>query len=119
MTIEEVPIVSFLKELMRRRNCPLSRLAADLGVSRTTVFRWLSGNAAPNIGSCRKLAEYSGVPAHEVVSIVCHLPRVLEQPDKWPEFGEYARRKYPKELDDDLIAVIENLIQRRRQNRLS
>jgi len=31
-----------------------------------------------------------------------------------PEFREYARRKYPKELDEDLITRIEDLIERRR-----
>ena len=119
MTIEEVPIVSFLKKLMRRRRRSSSQLAADLGVSYVTIFRWLSGRGKPNIRSCRKLAEYSGVPAHKVVSIVLNLPGELEQSDKWPGFGEYARRKYPKKLDEDEIAVIEDLIERRRQNRLS
>jgi len=35
-----------------------------------------------------------------------------------PEFGEYARRKYPDELDEGLIVLIEELItlQRNRQN---
>ena len=33
---------------------------------------------------------------------------------KLPEFREYARQKYPNELDEDLITMIENLIERRR-----
>jgi hypothetical protein len=35
-------------------------------------------------------------------------------PVEWPEFREYARKKYGKELDEDLIAMIEDLIERRR-----
>jgi hypothetical protein len=31
-----------------------------------------------------------------------------------PELREYARRMYPNELDDDLIIMIEDLIERRR-----
>jgi hypothetical protein len=36
---------------------------------------------------------------------------------EWPEFREYARKMYPDELDDDLITMIEDLIERRRQKR--
>jgi len=32
-----------------------------------------------------------------------------------PEFREYARTKYPRELDDDLVTLIEDLIDRRRK----
>ncbi|GAH49332.1 unnamed protein product, partial [marine sediment metagenome] len=68
--------------------------------------------------SCRRLAEYSGVPLEKVLSVVGHLPRVAEvEPPEWPEFREYARRKYPAELDEDLITMIEDLIERRRGKR--
>jgi len=118
MSTGEVPIVSFLKEVMRRRKCLPSQLAADLGVSHATVSRWLSGSDVPNIRSCQKLAEYSGVPVEKVLSIVGHLPRVAETaPPEWPEFREYARRMYPDELDEDLITMIEDLIERRRRKR--
>jgi len=118
MSTQEVPMVSFLKEVMRRRKRLPSQLAADLGVSHATVSRWLSGEDAPNIKSCRRLAEYSGVPVEKVLSIVGHLPRIAEKtPPEWPEFREYARRKYPAELDEDLITMIEDLIERRRERR--
>ena len=100
---------------MRRHRRLPSQLAADLGVSHATVSRWLSNRDVPNIRSCQRLAEYSSVPPEKVLSIVGHLPRMPEsEPAKWPEFGEYARRKYPAELDEDLITVIEDLIERRR-----
>ena len=118
MATEEVPIVSFLNELMRRRRRLPSQLAADLGVSHATVSRWLSSQDVPNIKSCRKLAEYSGVPLEKVLSIIGHLPRVAETASpEWPEFREYARQMYPNELDEDLISMIEDLIERRRQKR--
>jgi len=58
------------------------------------------------------------VPLEKILSIVGHLPGVAETaPLEWPEFREYARQKYPDELDDDLITMIEDLIERRRQKR--
>ena len=118
MNTQEVPIVSFLKEVMRRRKRLPSQLAADLGVSHATVSRWLSGADVPNTSSCRRLAEYSGVPLEKILSIVGHLPGMAEKESpEWPEFREYARQKYPVELDEDLITMIEDLIERRRQRR--
>ena len=115
MSTQEVPIVSFLKEVMRRRKRLPSQLAADLGISHATVSRWLSGADIPNTRSCRKLAEYSGVPVEKILSVAGHLPRIAEaRTPEWPEFREYARRKYPTELDEDLITMIEDLIERRR-----
>jgi transcriptional regulator with XRE-family HTH domain len=115
---EEFPLVSFLEEIMRRRKRLPSQLAADLGISHATVSRWLSGADIPSTKSCRKLAEYSGVPLEKVLSIVGHLPRVAETaPSEWPEFRDYARQMYPNELDEDLITMIEDLIERRRQKR--
>jgi len=118
MITEEVPLISFLKELMRRRKRKPSQLAADLGISHATVSRWLSGKDIPNPRSCRRLSEYSGVPVEKILSIVGHLPRIAEKPPaEWPEFREYARHKYPNELDEDLITMIEDLIERRRAKR--
>jgi transcriptional regulator with XRE-family HTH domain len=118
MSTEEVPLVSFLKEVMRRRKRLPSQLAYDLGISHATVSRWLSGADIPSTESCRRLAEYSGVPLEKILSIVGHLPRVAEVANReWPEFREYARQMYPNELDDDLITMIEDLIERRRQKR--
>ena len=107
-------MVSFLKDLMRRRKCKPIKLAADLSISHATVSRWLSGADIPNTRSCLRLAEYSGVPVEKVLAIVGYLPRVAESsPAEWPEFREYASQKYPNELDEDLIAIIEDLIERR------
>jgi transcriptional regulator with XRE-family HTH domain len=107
--------ISFLKEVMRRRQRKPSQLAAEMGISHATVSRWLSGRDIPNTGSCQRLADYSGVPVHKVLAIVGHISRVAERPAaEWPEFREYALNKYPAELDEDLITMIEDLIERRR-----
>ena len=116
MSTQEVPIVSFLKEVMRRRKRLPSQLATDLGVSHATVSRWLSGDDIPNPRSCQRLAEYSGVPLERVFSIAGYMPRIRDGgPAEWPEFGEYCRRKYPNQLDEGLVTVIEDLIERRRE----
>lgn len=107
--------MSFLQEVMRRRKRKPSQLAADLGISHATVSRWLSGTDIPNASSCHRLAEYSGVPVEKVFSVVGYLSRVAERPSaEWPEFREYANQKYPNLLDEDLITMIEDLIERRR-----
>jgi len=120
MVKKETSFVSFLQEVMRRRKRKASQLAADIGVSHATVSRWLAGYDIPNTTSCRRLAEYSGVPVENVLSVVGHMPKVSENKfADWPEFREYARQKYPNELDEDLITMIEDLIERRRQKKYS
>jgi transcriptional regulator with XRE-family HTH domain len=103
---------------MRRRKRKASQLAADIGISHATVSRWLSGYDIPNTASCCKLAEYSGVPVESVLFIVGHISKVAENKSAdWPEFREYARVKYPNELDEDMITMIEDLIERRREKK--
>lgn len=104
-----------LRNLLERRRLLPSQLAAELGLAHTTVSRWLSGAGVPSIRSCQRLAEYSGVPVEKILFIAGHLPKRAEKPPaEWPEFREYARNKYPAELDEDLIIMIEDLIERRR-----
>jgi transcriptional regulator with XRE-family HTH domain len=112
------PLVKFLHEVMRRRKRLPSQMALDLGISHATVSRWLSGKDIPSPRSCRRLAEYSGEPVDKVLGIVGHMPgKALRSTAEWPEFREYARQKYPDELDEDLIVMIEDLIERRRAKR--
>jgi transcriptional regulator with XRE-family HTH domain len=115
MNKTDSPFVSFLKEVLRRRKCKPNQLAAELGISHATVSRWLSGRDIPNTRSCQRLADFSGVPLPKVLALAGHMPGVAEKPaPEWPEFREYARHKYPAELDEDLITMIEDLIERRR-----
>ena len=92
-----------------------SQMAADLGVSHATVSRWLSGESVPNTRSCHRLAEYSDVSLEKALYVAGHLHGIdMKGPSEWPEFREYSRQKYPDELDEDLIIMIEDLIERRR-----
>jgi hypothetical protein len=50
------------------------------------------------------------MPLQKVLSIVGHIPKEEEPSADWPEFRQYARRRYPNELDEDLMTLIENLI---------
>jgi len=118
MVTKETPLNSFVEDLMSRRRRLPSQLAADLAVSPPTAGRWLTGKDVPNTRSCRKLAEYSGVPVEKVLSLAGHMPQVKKTvPSEWPEFREYAHRKYGDELDEDLIIMIEDLIERRRSRK--
>jgi transcriptional regulator with XRE-family HTH domain len=112
---DELDIISFVRDMMQRRNRLPCQLAADLGVSHPTVGRWLSGKDVPSPSSCRKLAEYSGLPLEKILAMAGHLPGLNHTaPADWPEFREYVNRKYPNELDEDVISIIEDLIERRR-----
>ena len=118
MRTKETPIVLFLKELMRHRGCHSTQMAADLGVSHAAVSRWLAGRDVPSIHSCQRIAEYSDAPLQKVLSMCYHMPRLVEAgPSQWPELRVYVQQKYPYELDEDLISMIEGLIERRRKRR--
>ena len=113
-------MVAFLRSLVRSRGITPSRLAKEMGVSHATVSRWLSGKDVPSPKSCERLAEYAGVRVEWLLSMAHYLPVLQTAGAKeWPEFREYARLKYPDELDDDLITMIEDLIERRRKKRES
>lgn len=118
MGTEDDALVIFLKELMRQQGLLPSQLASDLGVNHATVSRWLSGEDTPNLQSCQKLASYAHVPLEEVVCLAAGLPTPPDRDQaEWPEFRKYAKSKYPAELSDDLITMIEALIEYRRRRK--
>jgi len=115
MSRDNALLASFLKEVMSRRRRSPSQMAAELGVSHAAMSRWRSGHNVPNTRSCQRLAKYSGVPVEKVLSIAGHLPKIAEKETlEWPEFREYAYKKYQTELDEDLITMIEYIIERKR-----
>ena len=90
-------------------------LALVVGVSPSTLSRWIGGKQTPSPDSCQKLAEYLSVPVEEILTLAGHLePSHNMDIDSLPEFREYAQKKYTEELDEDIISMIEDLIQRRR-----
>lgn len=104
---------------MERRKLLPSQLAKDMGVSHPTFGRWLLGDDVPSTASCRKLAAYSGVPVEEILYMAGHLSEIRPVPTaEWPEFREYARLKYPNELDEEIITMIEDFIERRWEKKL-
>jgi len=110
-----VEFITYLQELIRRRRLLPSQFAADVGVSHTSVSRWLSGKEKPSFTSCIKLANYTGVPLQRILHIVGYLiPAEATPAIELPDFREYVNKKYPQELDDDLVTLIEDLIERRR-----
>ena len=118
MQTVESHLACFLKELMLRRRCTASRLATDIGVRHPTMYRWLSGRDVPSTNSCRKIAEFSGVPLMKILSYSGHAPDALEAlPDSWPAFGDYLRGKYPNRLSEGVITVVEGLIEARRHRK--
>jgi transcriptional regulator with XRE-family HTH domain len=108
------PSFSILISFQYRRRVYLpSQSAANLGLSHKTASRWLSGKNIPSTKSCRKLAEYNGVLLEKVVSIAGHLTRITKVAEsERTEFRNYAHQKHPDELDEDLITMIEDLIER-------
>jgi transcriptional regulator with XRE-family HTH domain len=118
MGVKNLPMTEFLKDLMTRRKLLPSHLASALNISHATVSRWLSGQDKPSITSCQRLAEFSGIPINKILAAANYLPDIKGSiPEEWPEFREYAQIKYGKELDEDLITMIEDLIERRREKR--
>lgn len=111
-------MVGFLRSLSRKRGVAPSQLAKDVGVSHATMSRWLAGKDTPSPKSCARLADYGGVSTEYVLALARHLPLLQTAgTSEWPEFREYARLKYPDLLDDDLIIMVEDLIERRRRKR--
>ena len=108
-------MVRFLNQVMERRRCKANQLADSIGVSGAAVSRWLSGKDMPNIQSCHRLAEYSDEPLIDVLHLAGHIPHGKNRNTRdLPQFREYARIKYDNELDEDVITLIEDLIERRR-----
>ena len=78
------------------------------------------GKDIPDIKSCRLLSEYSGVPVQRVLLTMGHIAETGDKENlNWPEFREYAHKKYPKILDEDIITIIEDMIERRREEKFN
>jgi transcriptional regulator with XRE-family HTH domain len=111
-------LINLLHNLMRIKKIKPNRLAMEIGVSHTTMSRWLAGKTTPDLNSCKNIARYAGVSPDKVMAAVGLLPATTPLPcADWPEFREYASRKYAKELDEDLVTLIEAIIERNRSSK--
>ncbi len=111
-------MADLLKDIQRQRGLSLRGLARESGISASTLSRWCDGKQTPSPQSCRMLADYLSLSAEHVLALAGHLrPLHRVTAEAWPEFREYAKSKYPEDLDEDTIAMIEDLIHRRRRRR--
>lgn len=110
------PIGSLIRSVILRKGISANELAKRIGVNHTTVSRWLSGKFIPNAKSCAAIATYSEMTVDEVLLIAGYISNsTVPSARALPDFRQYARVKYPKELDEDLITMVEHLISLRRQ----
>ena len=111
-------LAPFLKGLVEEKGISAKKLSVCSGVSAATVSRWLAGKDIPSPKACQRLSDCLGIPLMQLLLLADHLPYLPDKrPAAWPEFREYAKLKYPQELDDDSIAMIERLIEVRRDGR--
>ena len=101
-------------ELCNGKYANLSELARAMGIHRSLAYRVRQGKrkitATFIIGATKAFPEYN----LEDLFYVDSEAQPVKSSNKWPEFREYALQKYPKELDEGLITMIEDLIERRR-----
>ena len=111
-------IAAFLQDVQRQRGLSLRGLARETGINVSTLSRWSCGKQTPSPKACRMLADYLSLSTEHVLALAGHLrPLHKGAIESLPEFREYAKQKYPEDLDDDMIAMIEDLIYRRRRRR--
>ena len=109
-------IVDLLGDITSQRGLSLRGLARETGISASTLSRWCDGKQTPSPKSCRLLADYLSISTEHVLALAGHLkPLSRKAKESLPPFREYAARMYPDEFDEDIIAMIEDLISRKRR----
>ena len=108
---------ALLRGLLNRNGYSVNKLAKEVGVSHVTMGRWLSGNAVPTPESCRMVARVADLPVAKVLSYAGHLPPITQDMlPGLPEFREYMSKRYPGRLDDDLITMVADLLERKKSH---
>jgi transcriptional regulator with XRE-family HTH domain len=92
----------------------MNQLAAELGVSHSTVSRWLSGKYSPSTRSWQQLARCIGMSLEEILGLSS---ATQMKPPDWPEFREYALKKYPDLADEDLITMVEGILDSKKRKK--
>ena len=83
-----------------------------MGISQDLIYRVKEGKRG--IGSKFIIGATKAFPEYKLDDLF-YVDSEVKSSKKWSEFREYARQKYPKELNEDLITMIEDLIERRRK----
>ena len=100
-------------ELYKGKYRSLPELARVMGMSTGQIYKVRQGKRGINrkfiIGAAKAFPGYN---LDDLFYVDESQP--VKSSNKLPEFREYARQKYPNELDEDLITMIEDLIERRR-----
>jgi transcriptional regulator with XRE-family HTH domain len=60
---------NWLTAQLAERGISRSELATSIDVTSDAVFKWLRGESLPSRGVCRAIAQYFGVPEHEVLEL--------------------------------------------------
>jgi len=118
MNNKHSPFVTFLRDFLKNRGRLPSQMADAIGISHSTISRWLSGKYIPSSRYCQKISEYTGTPLESILAMVGHITEDINiRHSGWPEFREYATKMYPDELDEDTITLIEDIIEYRRNKK--
>ena len=113
----ELKLSTLVFELYEGRYRSLPELARAMGISVGHIYKVRQGKRGINqkfiIGAIKAF------PGYELADLfyVADESQPVKSSNKWPEFREYARQKYPNELDENLITMVEDLIERRRAKR--
>ena len=83
-----------------------------MGMSAGQIYRVRDG--ARGINQKFIIGATKAFPGYSLGDLFYIEGQPVKSSNKLPEFREYARQKYPNELDEDLITMIEDLIERQR-----
>ena len=101
-------------ELYKGKYESLPKLARAMKISTGQIYKVKQGKRGINqkfiIGATKAFPGYN----LDDLFYVDSESQPVKSSNKWPEFREYALQKYPNELDEGLITMIEDLIERRR-----
>ncbi len=104
-------------KLYKERYRSITELAWAMEISAGYIYKVRQGKRNINqkfiIGAIKAFPGYNLNDLFYVYSEV----QPVNNANKLPEFREYACQIYPNELDEDLITMIEDLIERRRVKR--
>ena len=102
-------------DLYKGKYRSLPELAQAMGILISHIYKVKQGKRGINhkfvIGAMKAF------PENNFVNLFYFESQPVKSFNKLPEFREYARQKYPNELDEDFITMIEDFIELQRAKR--